>query len=158
MTQNDTNSANEILDQRMAVAAECLANPAFQGTKEQIAQAAGVSCSTLYRWLRNDDFIKIVNNLIEKYSNAELGMVWKALARECSSGNVQAMKLYFEARGRAQQQEEHRLHMELLKAQVEKTQAEVTKLQNGNGHAEEKSNTELANALIRASKEVSGND
>lgn len=154
MVQNDTNKANELLDQRMVIVAECLANPAFQGTKEEIAQAAGVSCSTLYRWLRNVDFIKIVNGLIEQYSSAELGMVWKSLARECASGNVQAMKLYFEARGRALQQEEQRLRMELLKAQVEKLKSEVL----GKNTADESISFSIVSASEKPEEEENEDD
>lgn len=100
MLQNDTNS---ILDKRMVVAAECLANPDFQGTKQDIANAAGVARSTLHRWMRNPDFIKIVNELVEKYADAELGMVWKALTRRIQTGDVQAIKLYFELRQRSEE-------------------------------------------------------
>lgn len=84
----------------MVIAAECLANPAFEGTKTDIAKEANVSRATLYRWMRNDDFIAIVNNLIDKYTSAELGMVWKALIKQCQAGNVNAMKLYFEVKNR----------------------------------------------------------
>lgn len=97
MEQNDTN----LLDMKMVVAAECLANPAFGGTKDDIANMAGVSRSTLYRWFRNDEFIELVNSLINKYVTAEAGMVWKALLKECSSGNIQAIRLYFEMKEKA---------------------------------------------------------
>ena len=93
MAQNDTNT---MMDANMVIAAECLANPDFIGTKEDIAKNANVSRSTLYRWLRNEEFISIVNDLIDKYVVAESGLVWKALIRECSNGNMQAIKLYFE--------------------------------------------------------------
>ena len=100
MLQNNTDS---ILDARMVVAAECLANPDFQGTKQDIADAAGVARSTLHRWMRNPDFIRIVNELVEKYADAELGMVWKALSRKIQAGDVQAIKLYFELRQRSEE-------------------------------------------------------
>lgn len=95
MAENDRKT---VLDSRMVVAAECLANPAFDGTKEDIARTAGISPSTLYRWLRNPDFVAIVNGLVSQYADAELGMVWKALSRKCQQGDVQAMKLFFELR------------------------------------------------------------
>lgn len=103
MAQNETNS---ILDANMIIAAECLANPAFMGTKEDIANAANVSRSTLYRWLRNEDFINIVNDLIDKYIAAEAGLVWKSLIRECSKGNMQAIRLYFELKDKYKEQGE----------------------------------------------------
>lgn len=95
MLQNDT---NDIVDLGMLIAAECLANPDFKGTKQDIADRAGVTRMTLYRWLRNPEFIAIVNRLVSQYADAELGMVWKALSRKCQQGDIQAIKLYFELR------------------------------------------------------------
>lgn len=119
MLQNNTDS---ILDARMVVAAECLANPDFQGTKQDIADAAGVARSTLHRWMRNPDFIKIVNELVEKYADAELGMVWKALSRKIQAGDVQAIKLYFELRQRS---EERKIQINESKEEVQDDLAEA---------------------------------
>ncbi len=71
MLQNVTNSENTIIDARMAIAAELLANPDFSGTKEDIAREAGVTRQTLYRWLRNPDFVALVNRLVSQYADAE---------------------------------------------------------------------------------------
>ncbi|MBQ8514642.1 MAG: TetR family transcriptional regulator [Ruminococcus sp.] len=103
MTQNETKTENTVVDARMVIAAELLANPDFSGTKDDIAREAGVSRATLYRWLRNPDFIAIVNGLVAQYADAELGMVWKALCRRIQAGDIQAIKLYFELRERGAQ-------------------------------------------------------
>jgi len=42
MSQNVTNSENTVMDARMVMAAELLANPDFSGTKSDIAEKAGV--------------------------------------------------------------------------------------------------------------------
>lgn len=109
MLQNVTNSENTVIDARMVMAAELLANPDFSGTKEDIAREAGVTRQTLYRWLRNPDFVSLVNSLVSQYADAELAMVWKSLCRRIQSGDMQAIRLYFELRERGvtMKQKEH---------------------------------------------------
>lgn len=106
MKQNDTKTENSVVDTRMVIAAELLANPDFSGTKEDIAREAGVSRATLYRWLRNPDFVALVNNLVSQYADAELAMVWKALCKRIQAGDMQAIRLYFELRERGAQKTE----------------------------------------------------
>lgn len=100
MRQNETNAEHTVMDARMAIAAELLANPDFSGTKEDIAREAGVSRATFYRWLRNPDFVALVNGLVSQYADAELSMVWKSLCKRIQDGDMQAIKLYFELRER----------------------------------------------------------
>ena len=104
MSQNVTNSENTVMDARMVMAAELLANPDFSGTKSDIAEKAGVTPRTLYRWLRNQDFVALVNSLVSQYADAELAIVWKALCRKIQDGDMQAIRLYFELRERGIQQ------------------------------------------------------
>lgn len=103
MSQNVTNSENTVIDARMAIAAELLANPDFSGTKSDIAEKAGVTSRTLYRWLRTPDFVALVNQLVAQYADAELAMVWKSLCKQIKAGNLQAIRLYFELRERSKQ-------------------------------------------------------
>lgn len=103
MKQNETKTERNIIDARMAIAAELLANPDFSGTKEEIARETGVSRATLYRWLRNPDFVALVNQLVAQYADAELAMVWKSLCKQIKAGNLQAIRLYFELRERGKQ-------------------------------------------------------
>ncbi len=71
--------------------------------EEEIAREAGVSRTTLYRWLRNPDFVALVNQLVAQYADAELAMVWKSLCKQIQAGNLQAIRLYFELRERGKQ-------------------------------------------------------
>lgn len=103
MSQNVTKSEDTLIDTRMVIAAELLANPDFLGTKAEIAEKSGVAPRTLYRWLRNPDFVAIVNSLVSQYADAELSMVWKALCKRIQDGDMQAIKLYFELRERGLQ-------------------------------------------------------
>ena len=81
--------------------AEMLANPDFEGTKTEILEQAGVPRTTFYRWLReNQAFIDYTAQLVEKYTDGELPSVWKALTGKCHTGDVAAIKLYFELKGK----------------------------------------------------------
>lgn len=138
MLQNVTDSEHTVIDPRMAIAAELLANPDFSGTKEDIAREAGVTRQTLYRWLRNPDFVALVNSLVSQYADAELAMVWKSLCRRIQGGDMQAIRLYFELRERGftmkqKEQEEKpvsRLY-ETLGAEDETNYETVTEAETG---------------------------
>ncbi len=84
--------------------AEMLADPTNMMTDTQIMEECNVPRSTFYRWLREDEeYIAYLNELIDKYTDAELSRVWKALLRRCISGDTQAIKLYFELKGKYKQ-------------------------------------------------------
>lgn len=107
VAQNGTNTSNSIVDPRMVAVAEMLANPDFSGTKKDISEKTGVPLRTLYRWLRNPDFVSLVNSLVLQYADAELAMVWKSLCKRIQDGDMQAIRLYFELRERGLHQKQH---------------------------------------------------
>ncbi len=80
--------------------AEMLANPEFVGTNKELYETVGISHDTFYRWIKEDAVIAYTESLINKYTDGELGAVWKALLHKCRSGDIQAIKLYFELKGR----------------------------------------------------------
>ena len=92
------------LNKKQREVAEMLANPSCMLTDTEIIKECDVSRSTFYRWIReNESFSAYVNELIDKYTDAELGAVWKALICKCKLGDIQAIKLYFEMKGKYQQ-------------------------------------------------------
>lgn len=85
--------------------AEMLANPTDYKSDKEIYSSLGISHDTFYRWLREDtEITHYAAYLIERYTDKELGAVWAALIRECKKGDVRAIKLYFELKGRYKQQ------------------------------------------------------
>ena len=78
--------------------AEKLMDPTFKGTITSLCAEFGVARSTLYRWMEKSEFTNYLDKLADKYANSELGTVWKALIKQCSKGDIQAIKLYFELR------------------------------------------------------------
>lgn len=104
MKQSGTSTG---LSKKQREVAEMLANPDVSANKTEIIKQVGVPRTTLYRWLKDPDFIKYVDSLIDSYTDAELSTVWKALIRRCICGDTQAIKLYFELKGKYKQQVEH---------------------------------------------------
>lgn len=95
-----TKSDETMLKGKKLKMAEMLANPEFTGTNKELYETVGISHDTFYKWIKEDAVIAYTESLINKYTDGELGAVWKALLRKCRSGDIQAIKLYFELKGR----------------------------------------------------------
>lgn len=95
-TKSNTNGLNR----KQRRAAEMLANPEFGGTITDLCAEIGVARSTFYDWLGKEEFKNYVDGLIDRYTDSELSRVWKALMRRVDAGDIQAIKLYFELKGR----------------------------------------------------------
>lgn len=80
--------------------AELLANPDFNGTITEMCAKVDVARSTFYKWLEEEEFTQYVNALIDKYTDSELAAVWRALINRAKAGDTQAIKLYFELKGK----------------------------------------------------------
>lgn len=85
--------------------AEAMCDPEFQGSITELCKKVGVSRSTLYRLQKeNADFRNYVTYLIDSYTDSELAGVWKSLIKKCNTGEVPAIKLFFELKGKYRQQ------------------------------------------------------
>lgn len=84
--------------------AEKLANPEFDGNITRLCDEMSVARSTLYRWYDEADFMGYVEWLIEKYTDSELANAWRALVKKANGGNVEALKLFFELKGKYKQE------------------------------------------------------
>lgn len=93
MAQNETKIK---LSKKQREVAELLANPDEFSNHSEIMRRVGVPRTTFYRWLRDENFMKYVSDLVDKYTDAELPTVWKALIKRCAAGDTFAMRLYFE--------------------------------------------------------------
>lgn len=85
---------------KKAKLAEMLTNPEFSGSVTDVCREVGVARSTFYKWMDDKNYLDYLQRLIDKYTDSELSAVWKALIVECKTGNVQAIKLYFELKGK----------------------------------------------------------
>lgn len=81
-------------------AAELLANPQEQQTITDLCKAIHISRQTFYTWLDREEFRAYAERLIDRNSDSALGGVWKALIGKCLKGDTQAIKLYFELKGK----------------------------------------------------------
>lgn len=79
--------------------AHLLASPEIRGTKEQLAEKAGVTRKTLWEWMKIPEYRAYVENLANQYCDMEYAEVRKAHLRRCKQGDISAIKLYHEIRG-----------------------------------------------------------
>lgn len=79
-----------------------LANPDCTLSQEKIAEAAGVPHTTFYNWLRNQEFLKEVGKLVDKYTATKLAYAWHCLIARMPVDTA-AIKLYFELQGKYKQ-------------------------------------------------------
>lgn len=93
MTQNVPGMGLTEAQRRLA---EVLANPDIQGSISEQCREAGVPRRNYYRWIKNEEFIKYVNYLVEKYTDSRMCRVWNAVLRKAEDGDIQAAKLLFE--------------------------------------------------------------
>ena len=110
VASNDKNNSEnfifEGLTKKQANAIPLLANPKYK-TYGEVAEEAGVSERSIYKWLNNDRFVEVLNEQVARWTDAENARVWKSLVREAADGNVQAQKLYFEMKNKYKQQLDH---------------------------------------------------
>lgn len=81
-------------------AAILLADPEFTGNICDLCDTIGVARSTFYRWMSTEEFRAHVDQMIGVYTDAELSRAWKALMRLVDRGDIQAIKLFFELKGK----------------------------------------------------------
>ena len=99
MTKRDKSAENRI-SPKQSQAAVLLADPTFTGTITDMCDKIGISRQTFYRWMSTSDFRSYVDGLISIYTDAELSKAWKALMKLVDRGDIQAIKLFFELKGK----------------------------------------------------------
>jgi len=83
-----------------------LLNPDDRRSKAEKIKDAGLTEPVFYRWMKDERFVDYINKQIDKYTNAEVSEVWKALIRNCRMGKEQSIKLFFELKGVYKQKHE----------------------------------------------------
>lgn len=84
--------------------AEKMANLENRLSVTELCREMNISRTTFYKWQKSNDFTEYVNYLIDKYTDSELANVWKALIEKAESGSTEAIKMYFEMKGKYKQQ------------------------------------------------------
>lgn len=75
-------------------------------SKSEVCTKARVSPKTLGSWFEDHDFVAFFNAQIALLVKGAVGDVWQALIRKASSGDVSAMKLFFELTGKYKERKE----------------------------------------------------
>ncbi|MFA6930307.1 MAG: phBC6A51 family helix-turn-helix protein [Lentisphaeria bacterium] len=90
----------EGLNHKQHQAAILLADPAYTGNITELCEEIDVARSTFYRWMATSEFKRHVEKMIDIYTDAELSRAWKALMQLIDCGDIQAIKLFFELKGK----------------------------------------------------------
>lgn len=96
-------STTEKINLKQKKAAKILIGDSFDGSFKGICEKVGISEKTFCQWLEDEEFLKYLLNLVEKYTIGEVAAVWKSLLEQCIKGNIQAIKLYFELKNKYKQ-------------------------------------------------------
>ena len=83
--------------------AEEICNPEFDGNIAKLCAKYKISRTTYYNWLHDGNFTGYCEWLIEKYTDGELANMWRNVIKAGNGGDVQAMKLFFELKGKFKQ-------------------------------------------------------
>jgi transcriptional regulator with XRE-family HTH domain len=80
---------------------EMLCDPEYAlTTKTKLAKELGVSRQTLYDYLSKKRVVDYMAQLIDYYTDLEVPNVWKALVRKAKKEDLQAIRLFFEMKGK----------------------------------------------------------
>lgn len=89
------------LSAKQRALAEAIANPEVANTIVAACEYAGVNRTSYYEWMRDcPEFVAHAEYLIDKYTDGQLGPIYKALCNKARAGNVPAIRLFFEVKGR----------------------------------------------------------
>lgn len=83
--------------------AEEISSPEFHGNITALCERHGIARSTYYRKLDDPSFCGYCEWLINKYTDSELANMWRNVIKAGNGGDVQAMKLFFELKGKFKQ-------------------------------------------------------
>lgn len=114
LTNIDTSGKYPKLKPKQKKLAEMLCNPDIDMTITEICKTVGVSRQTFYNWQKEMSFNLYVEFLIDSFTDSELASAWKALVKKMKTGNVEALKLFFEMKGKYKSQVEASLSVRNL--------------------------------------------
>ncbi len=85
-----------VLSPKMKKCAQRLISSEFDGNISKLCDDLKIARSTFYRWYDKKEFKQYINYLIDKYTEAELFEIWKAIIETAKRGSPQALKLFFD--------------------------------------------------------------
>lgn len=88
------------LTKKQKMTADALTNISYEGTLDDICEDFSISKDTLYQWLAEEEFRSYMDLILNGKTFSAMTGVWKSLLNQCAEGNIQAIKLYFELKGK----------------------------------------------------------
>ena len=103
-TKSNNNGTGFKISAKKRALADLLCDPECKMSITDMCYAVGIARSTYYSWLESDEYREYLESVIRRYTDGELPNVWKALVKKASHGNVEAIKLFFEMKGKYRQE------------------------------------------------------
>ncbi|MDK7480927.1 phBC6A51 family helix-turn-helix protein [Bacillus cereus] len=69
-------------------------------TNKEIAEAVGISERQFYRWKEDREFLDLVNDLSDKYMDANTPQIYRQLMKAVNGGSVKAIELALKRAGK----------------------------------------------------------
>lgn len=104
LTKIDTSGKWPAVKGKKRKLAEMLCDPDNNMTITELCNVVGVSRQTFYNWQHDANFNGYVEFLIDSFTDSELPAAWKSLIKKMKTGNVEALKLFFEMKGKYKSQ------------------------------------------------------
>ncbi|MEG2596822.1 MAG: phBC6A51 family helix-turn-helix protein [Oscillospiraceae bacterium] len=113
--QKNKNDENPLSLAQMK-AAQILLESENKTSMKAVAEALNVSAQTIYRWLKNADFNRYLEELVEQQMLESEASIWKTLLGRCRAGDLSAIKLYFDLRtkNRSREQNEEQTPVQII--------------------------------------------
>ena len=88
------------LSAKQRAACHRMTDPNFEGDVGDLCLELGLQPATFYKWWDNPAFRTYLQLQTERVAGSALCSVWRALIKKCKTGDVSAIKLYFEMRSK----------------------------------------------------------
>ena len=76
-----------------------LADPNEPESLPRLARATRVPQEKIELWLKNPDFVQLVNDRVDEFRKAERRKIWRTVIQKAKGGSAADRKLYFELSG-----------------------------------------------------------
>lgn len=84
--------------------AEALVDPDDERNITELCKDFKISRTTFYNWQKDTDFLGYVDFLIDSFTTSIIPKAWKEIAKKINQGNMDAIRMLFEIKGKYKQE------------------------------------------------------
>lgn len=84
--------------------AEALVDPDDERNVTALCKDFKISRTTFYNWQKDADFLGYIDFLIDSFTTSIIPKAWKEIAKKINKGNMDAIRMLFEIKGKYKQE------------------------------------------------------